>query len=103
MLARPELLLPLVFVVSSSLIVVALLLLRHAASKRRELPVRASAQTRQQTLILGSSGSMVVRTESAPRYTRIGTVHMFSGATAAALDELTRPRAARQRQQRVYL
>jgi hypothetical protein len=81
---------------------VVLLLRRFGGPKHDELPVAADARTRQETRILGS-GCMIVSAAPAAAYTRTGTLHMFSGATAAALEELPRPTVARQRQQRVYL
>lgn len=89
MLARPELLLPLAFAVSAVLIVAALVLL--------VLPVISARQSKQLKHTAPSPGP-------APQtqWKRVTTRHMYSGATVAALDELTRPNPARQRQARMY-
>jgi len=85
MLARPELLLPLAFSVSAVLIVAALVLLAVSGRQTKQLQKPSSSRGPVQT-----------------QWKRVTTRHMYSGATVAALDELTRVNPARQRQVRMY-
>jgi hypothetical protein len=81
MLARPELLLPLAFSLSGLMIVAALVLLRLSTRQSKQ-PYRVVAQPQ--------------------RRERVVTMQLYSGATAATLDEATRQSPARKRQTRIY-
>jgi hypothetical protein len=88
LLVMPELLLPLAFCLSGLMIVAALILLRASVRHSKEaqrIAARRTAQARGQA-----------------RARRRETQQLFSGATVAALDDVTRTNPARQRQARVY-
>jgi hypothetical protein len=91
MLAQPELLLALAFSVSGLMIVAALVLLRIGARPSRR-PDRVAAP---------SSGGLGVPPEGIRRPERCETLQLFSGATAATLEQVTRSNPARKRQ-RMY-